>query len=251
MAGLTKLAEVVRRFNAAQNDVPRKVRQHWPGFDSHTPESQAEKIQQERSFVVQDFLPAIDKLILSLADERKETERALMKAMYPAMSANDATTRQVGELQLQSARSFLAGDPDAAAIGREARQCLALNRIDAAWLLIQHMRDSIPAGGPVSDSGRAMQRELQETLAAADESKTIAALEKELASFPVVEEAAMSARQQMQQTRERIVVPEVFSLLSAEEQRQALLYVESTGSTLEKVQLKQRAYELHLYEPGR
>lgn len=246
---LTKLAEVVRRYNAAQNDVPRKVRQHWPGFDSHTPGSQAEKIQQERGFVRDDFLPEIDKLILSLADERKESERALTKAMYPAMSASDATTRQVGEMQLASARSFLAGDPDAAAIGREARLSLSLGRIDAAWTLIAAMRAAIPAGGPVNDEGRAMERELQETLAAADESKTVAALEKELAGFP--EEAAMSARQQMASGRERVVVPEVFSLLTPEEQRQAMLFVESTGSTLEKVQLKQRAYELHLYEPGR
>ena len=249
--GLERLVTIVRQYNDRMNGVRAKVQRAWPGFDQHTPESQAEKIRQERSFVVEDTLPAIDKAILSIADERKETERALAKEMFPAMSASDATMRQVGELQLQSARSFLASGPDAAAVGREARLSLSLGRIDAAWLFIQHMRDAIPTGGPVDSEGRQMQEQLRLTLETAEGSGTITNLERQLSSFPAVEQAAMSARQQMVQARERIVVPEVFSLLTPEEQRQAMLYVESTGSTLEKVQLKQRAFELHLYDSGK
>ena len=248
--GLTKLAEIAKRYNAAQNDVPRKARQHYQGFDMFTPDNQIAKLAQDRAFVRDDFLPEIDKAILSIADERRSVERALTKAMFPSLSAAEVGQRQLGESQLSSARSFLSTNPDAAAIGREARLSLSLGRIDAAWTLIAAMRDAIPAGGaPVTDDeGRAMERELQETLAAAEGSK-VPEIEKELSTFPAVERAAVEVRQQIASGKERVVVAALWPEMNDQERSQARLFVESQGSLLESVHLQQGL--LRLYEGGK
>ena len=244
--GLTKtIAELSRKYNAIMAEVPGKTRRNFAHFDSFLPTIQGEKLLQARSYVTEDYLPEADKILRDIASEKREVPKQLAKLMFPAITSPDVAARALGESQLLSARAFLETNPDAARIGREARESLALGRTDAAWHLIQWMRDAVPSGGPVNDEQRAMERELFETLdAAGDELKGIAELEKERDAFPIVERVAAEVREQIQAGRERVVVADLWPLMSEDERSQALQYAEATGSQLEKVSIKRKVFEI-------
>jgi len=240
----TKLLEIKRAFDASMKDIPSRLRRELPAWQNYGPEAQAREINAVKMIARAEAEGKLEAVARDVASAQMEATKGLTKIQFPAMTSSDVVTRTLGELQLQSARAFLSANPEASAIGTEARDALALGRTDAAWLLIQRMRDAVPSGGAVNDGQRAMQAELLSTLEAVGNIVEVAELEKETNSLPAVQRAVSEFQQQLAQGREQIILPDLFRLLTEEEREVELTYIQGASSSLaERVSMKRRASE--------
>ena len=236
---ISEIAALSKRYNLAHENVPANVLKKNPGFDDFTPESKVARLRDGHDGVLHDFAPSVARLQGEIDVAARALPAKIGKKKCPAVTSSDASERLVGELQLKSVSDFLAKNPDAGAIGIEARDCFALGRLDAFWRYVEHMRQSIPPGGPTTDEGRAMLAELNETLSNVDVSDVME-LEREQAQFPVAQRAIAEFSRQVSLGRERVVLPEIWPLLSEEDRQKAMAYLETTGSLVERVSVRQR-----------
>ena len=238
-----RLLELKREFEHSMQDIPAKLRREVAAFNNYAPEAQAREVRALQTVYQANVQGKIGGVLRDIASAGQDAAKQRARLMFPALTAEDVASRTLGEMQLQGSRAFLATNPDPAAIGNEARDSLTLGRTDAAWTLIQHMKDAVPQGRPTNEAEREMAAALEATLEAVDGIQKIAALEKDIASLPTVERIAQEFQTQVSQGKESLVSPELFQVMTHEEQAAMLKEVEQSGDLLTRVSLKRRMAE--------
>ena len=238
-----RLLELKREFEHSMQDIPAKLKRELPAFQNYSPDAATREVNALVAIITAETQGKIGGVLRDVASAGQDAAKQRARLMFPALTAEDVASRTLGELQLQGARAFLATNPDAAAVGNEARDSLTLGRTDAAWTLIQHMKDAVPQGRPTNEAEREMAAALEATLEAVDGIQKIAALEKDIASLPKVERIAQEFQTQVSQGKESIVLPDLFDVMTDSERQAMLKEAEQSGDLVTRVAFKRRMAE--------
>ena len=211
-----KIAEVARKYNAAQAGVPAKVRQYNPGFDRFTAEAQATSIQQTRGFVTEDFREEVARLTREVAEAKAAIPVEIGKLKYPLCTSTDKQDRLAGELMLQSARLFLSTKPEASVLVSEVQSALELKRIDFCFGVADSATRAFPTDRRLSDEQFKISNGLSAVLSSFDTGK-LSELQAELAAFPDAERLAQELARQVSASMPVLYLPDLDPLMTAQE----------------------------------
>jgi hypothetical protein len=240
----TKILELKRAYEGSMKGIPGRLRREVPAFDSYSPEAQARERLALQAIVGGETGGKVESVVSEIASERKAVPVSIGRVKFPFTSSRETDRRLIGEMQIASARSFVASVPDARALASEIRQALALGRIDYAWTILDVARGKIQK--PIlSDEDRELQAELENILEGIEGVPKIAELEKEAEGFQVVARSASEFQAQLLQGRETIVLPDLFPMLSPEERESELRYIQGSAMPLiDGIGMKRRVFDV-------